>query len=370
MMRRLVVLPLAALAVLAAPGPASADVIFDQADADELATTLGEAYETQDVCYGWSIDVDNEGLPERSVGSNFGAGQSIQDSGSSCAKSVEFQASITWTSESSESEDSASYQVISQPSGPSTSDLDDLELISEDGLIGDGVDADVYKAVAALPLLAADAGLADPIEASPAPEADAGDAAPTDSPGSDFWRQSGMLVLWGSLLLVAGVVFAVYAVRSSRRPARRMATVGPPEEQIPEYVPPEWSGATEEPPTAPATTQPDPAEPETGSASAQPEPDSAEPEADSGPVKPATGSVSAEPEPDSAEPEADSGPVKPESGSASAQRGPSYVEPEADSGPVQPKTSPAEPAEKPADPAEKPVAKPATKSDPEPRPDE
>jgi hypothetical protein len=230
-MSRLLVIPACALALLAAPGAAAADVIFDQADADELAATLADAYEAQGVCYGWSVAVDNEGVPQTSVGSNFGAGQSLQDAGAGCAKTVEFTASIVWTPESSESEDSASYGVSSSPGGPTVDDLDDLEIISEGGLEGDDVDVDVYKAVAALPLLAADTGLAKPMEASPAPEADSANEQPTNSPGGDFWRQSGMQILWGALILAAAVVFGWYVVRSSRRPPR---PIGPAAEQIPD----------------------------------------------------------------------------------------------------------------------------------------
>jgi hypothetical protein len=263
--RRLLVVPVCALALVWAPGVASADVIFDPADADELAATLAEAYEKQGVCYGWSIDVDNEGVPESSEGSNLGAGQRLLDS--ECDESVEFQASISWTPESSESEDSASYQVISTGNGPTTGDLDDLEILSEDGLVGDDVDVDVYKAVAALPLLAADAGLAEPMSASPAPEADAADAQATDSPGSDFWRQSGMQILWGSLILLAGVVFGWYAIKSSRREARRRARpVGPAAEQIP-YEPEPY----EPEPYGPEPYEPEPHEPEsTGPAGPEP----------------------------------------------------------------------------------------------------
>lgn len=233
-MRRAVLVATLALAVAATPGVASADVIFDPADAEELAATLAEAHEKQGVCYGWAIDVNNEGSYESSYGSNFGAGERL--SSGDCKGRVEFVATITWTSESSESEDSASYSVVSDSASgrPSTGDLDDLDIVSEDGLEGDDVDSDVYKAVAALPLLAADAGMAEPIEASPAPEADSGDAAPTNSPGSDFWRESGMLVLWSSVLLLAGGVFAWYAFASSRRRARPLnRAVGPPLEQLP-----------------------------------------------------------------------------------------------------------------------------------------
>lgn len=248
MSRRVVVLVAATALLALTPGVASADVIFAQADGESLATTLAEAYDKQGVCYGWTVEVNNAGVPDSSTGSNFGYGRSLSEESGSCSSSVEFQASITWTSESSEAEDSATYSVVSLPSGPSTADLDSLEIISTDGLKGDNVDADVYKAVAALPLLAADSGIAEPIEASPAPEAESGDAVPTDSPTSDFWRQSGTMVLMAALLLLGGGVFAWIAFRSSRGSRRRFTPVGPPQERIPEYIPPDW---TDTEPTTP-----------------------------------------------------------------------------------------------------------------------
>lgn len=239
----------AVAALLAAPATASADVIFDQADAEELAATLDEAHQAQGVCYGWHVDVDNVGIMETSEGSNFGAGVGIRDAPeftTSCDTTVEFQANIRWTSETSEMEDSASYQVESLPEGPTTSDLDSLELISEESLVSDNVDVAVYKAVSALPLLAADAGVAEPLEASPAPPTVAEGAQPTNSPGSDLLRDSGGAILFGVLLLLAGGVFAFWALRTSRGWRHRRATAAQGG-RIPEYVPPDWSGRPTEP---------------------------------------------------------------------------------------------------------------------------
>lgn len=277
------VVGMAALAVCLAPGVASADVLFDQADADELAATLDEAYQAQGVCYGWSVTIDNVGSTDESVGSNFGAGERVtnEPTGESCSATVEFTARITWTSESSESEDSGSYSVFTAGGDrPDTTDLDSLELISVDGLIGDNGDAEVYKAVSALPLLAADAGLADPIEATPAPESEAGaDAQPTNSPSSDFWRNNGMAILWGSVILLAGGVFAWWVIRTDRHRVSyrgqrstggvvlaERAPVGPHEEQIPAYVPEDWSKPAAEP-EKPA----EPVEPETDKSVEDPE---------------------------------------------------------------------------------------------------
>ncbi|OLF08167.1 hypothetical protein BLA60_25260 [Actinophytocola xinjiangensis] len=237
-----------AIVLLAAPATATADVIFDQADADDLAATLDEAFQAQGVCYGWQINVDNVGMNEYSTGSNFGAGVALSEADdiSRCDARIEFQADIRWTSESSEIEDSASYRVDSLPSGPTTADLDSLELVSEDGLVSDDVDVDVYKAVSALPLLAADAGVAEPMEASPAPEtaAESAGGAPTNSPGSDFWREAGGAVLFSAVLLVGGGVFAFWALRS---PAARRRTGPTSKPETPAYVPPEWSVGGDQP---------------------------------------------------------------------------------------------------------------------------
>lgn len=250
---------MAAAVLLAAPATATADVIFDQADAEDLAATLDEAFQAQGVCYGWAIDVDNVGLPESSYGSNFGANTRLSDAAEfdRCDTTVEFQADIRWTSESSEIEDSASYRVESLPEGPTTADLDSLELVSEDGLVSDNVDLDVYKAVSSLPLLAADAGVAEPMEASPAPETVAQSAGgePTNSPGSDFWREAGGAVLFSLVLLVGGGVFAFWALRSpaARRRAEARAA-GSSSTDPPAYVPPEWSAG--QPTRPPGQTSP------------------------------------------------------------------------------------------------------------------
>jgi len=221
--------------MVAAPAVASADVIFDPADADELAATLAEATDEQDVCYGWTVKVDDAVAgASQSVGSNFGAGKPV--SSGSCRAQVEFNAYITYTSESSESEDSASYDVVSSPGGPNRDDLDALDL-DLDSLTGEDPDVVVGKAVAALPLLAADKGMAKAIEAAPETADAPADAALTDDPGSDWWRENGGVFVWGIGLLLAGGVFAWWVIRNNKvrwTPSSR----GPaPVEQVPDYVP-------------------------------------------------------------------------------------------------------------------------------------
>lgn len=255
-MRALVPVGLSALLLLAAPSAAAADVIFDPADADDLAATLAEATADQGVCYGWNVQVDDQVSGDsESVGSDRGAGVPVDTT--SCSKYVIFEAYIRWTSESSESEDSATHDLVSSSGGPTKSDLDGLEL-DWDGLTGEDPDVVIGNAVSALPLLAADKGMGKAIEAAPASGEAPADASLTDDPGSDWFRNNGGTMLWGLGLLLAGGVFAWWVFRS--RPRR------PKPVTVPDTVPDDLAPPPYEPPTAPIAV-PKPAVP------ARPEPD-------------------------------------------------------------------------------------------------
>ena len=245
-MRALVPIGLSALLLLAAPAAASADAIFDPADGDDLAATLAEATAAQDICYGWNVQVDDavSGRSE-SVGSDKGYGVPVDTS--SCASGyVRLDVSITWTSESSESEDSASWNVDSSTGGPTRADMEGLDL-DWDGLTGDDPDVVIGNAVAALPLLAVDKGIGQPIEAAPETGAAPADAALTDDPGSDWFRNNGGMLLWGLGLLLAAGVFAWWIWRTNRRGRPK-----PTPYVVPDTVP---DGLVHEPPTAPIPAQ-------------------------------------------------------------------------------------------------------------------
>ncbi|TDV54085.1 hypothetical protein [Actinophytocola oryzae] len=274
MRRRNWVLALAVPLLLAAPARASADVIFDPADADELAASLAEAYADQGVCYGWQVDVQDVSTSDTSIGSNFGANKPVTSG--SCKARVEFTATITYTSESSESEDSASYDVSSNPAGVTRDDLDALG-IDFDGLTGEDPDVAIGKAVTALPLLAADKGVGKPIAAAPETGAEPADAQLTDDPGSDWWRGQGGMLLWGLGILLAAGVFVWWVLKTNRprkpsyvddMPAMEMLpTPPPPAQEKPRQLP--------TPTTDPAKPTTDPAKPTTDSgATASPTGDS------------------------------------------------------------------------------------------------
>jgi hypothetical protein len=278
-------------------------VIFDPADADDLAATLAEATADQDVCYGWDVQVDDAiaGTSE-SVGSDRGAGTPVDTS--SCSKYVRLDVFITYTSESSEAEDSASWDVTSSTGGPTRSDMEGLEL-DWGGLTGENPDVVIGNAVSALPLLAADKGMGKGIEAAPATGTAPAGASLTDSPGSDFWRNSGTALLWGLGLLLAGGLFAWWVFRS--RPPKAKAYVVPdtvPDDLAPPlYEPP----PPYEPPTGPIAVQPDPVpkpEPETAEKRDEEpeldppvEPEQSEATAPAGPEVPAEPEAAAESEP-------------------------------------------------------------------------
>ncbi len=287
--------------LVAAPGSASADVIFDPADADELAATLAEATEEQDVCYGWDVSVDDAVAGNsKSVGSNFGADRPV--SSGSCREHVVFNAYITYTSESSESEDSASYDVVSSSGDVTREDLDGLEL-DLDGLTGEDPDVVVGKAVVALPLLAADAGMAKAIEATPETADAPADAALTDDPGSDWWRDNGGVLMWGIGLLLAGALFAWWVLRNNKvrwtPPNRRRPA---PVEEVPQYIPADFYGQVDPVPAPETTPKPEPVE----DPAERPTPDTEHTEKNSPPADPSTPD-----EPAAPPSEKDAGPSEP-----------------------------------------------------------
>ena len=222
----------------AAPGAgAQADPVFDPEDAQALADLLADATAVQGVCYGWIVqiaDVTNRSRA-RSTGSNFGPGRSLDEAGTSCRYLVQFSADIVYARESSDFDDSASWSVTSRPRGPGTADLDQLGLFDERDLVGEEPDAALSRAIAALPQLAVNAGIATPLSAVPATTTPPDVGSLSDDPGSDYLRRAGGLLAFGAVLLVSGVAFGLFAVHSSRS---RRGPAAPPTPAPPPPAPP------------------------------------------------------------------------------------------------------------------------------------
>lgn len=190
---------------------------------DERAATvpiLQRAADSQGICYGWKLlDWTNP----VDAGSNLGEGVAV-NTDPRCPRYVEVVANIRYTSESSEASDSVEIHV------EGSSDIDDADLHAmASGLARFGLDEDAFidepgwavtRAASTLPLLAAEAGLVEPVATPTAASA----AAPSPLPaaGNDFWRDrwGGLLAAVG-LLLLAALFLTVGVVQRRRQP--RMA---------------------------------------------------------------------------------------------------------------------------------------------------
>jgi hypothetical protein len=254
---------LALLAVLAfAVGtvPAQAGIVSPE-DAAELAQTLAEAQEEQEVCYGWNVT--NNFSTSSDVGSSTGGpGVPLAATQGACPKgAVILEGDIDYACGSCDSSDSASVSISSGnlANPPTVDDLEGMGLKAGD-LTGDKDDTTLVNMVNALPLLVADRGNAPYVEYEQTTTVPAADHA-TDTPGSDLLRDSWLgLVFFGGLVL-AGPGFFLYK-RSQRPP--------PPQEHDALYVAPEQRpaapgadagspGADPPPPEPPPSRPPPPA---------------------------------------------------------------------------------------------------------------
>lgn len=196
----------AAVMISLAAAPAQAGVVAPE-DAAELAQSLAEATEDQGICYGWSVSNNFDGAPD--LGSGSGPAVPV-DVGQGCTKRfIELTGSIDYACDSCDSSDSASVDIRSTfANGPTVGDLSALGLDAGD-LTGDDDDTTLINMVNALPLLAADRGLAPYLEYEPATDVPAADRA-TDRPGSDLLRDTWPLLACCGFLIVAGPGFYHY----------------------------------------------------------------------------------------------------------------------------------------------------------------
>lgn len=211
---RALVLALIALAVAA---PAAQAQLLAPADAEELAQSLAEAKEDQDVCYGWQVSIDDEnGTVTEDAGSSLRPGSAVGLTGPDCPRYVLLLGRVDYTSELSEAEDSASWAIDSNLGKPPTvGELSDLGHEAS-GLLGDEDDEVLANAVGALPLLVADHGEAKPVGFEPGnlPPEQAGKA--TGSTGNDFLREHWAALGLCVLLVLGGLAWLFAALQAGR----------------------------------------------------------------------------------------------------------------------------------------------------------
>jgi hypothetical protein len=236
--RRLAVLPAALVGVVLVAGPgAAANPVLDPATDGEVAAALAEARDVQGVCYGYVLDVSDFGTGEFAgtfAASSAGPGRRVS-SGPACPEgTVELQASITYTSELSEAEDSASWSLLSTVGGGLTmADVEQASGSSTGDLLDDGrSETALLNAVLALPGLVSERTGVPPLTLDPNTEPLPSDARATGTPGSDWLRENGLQLGLFTLLLLGGVVALVASFRrgkgASSRPPGRHGPYPPP----------------------------------------------------------------------------------------------------------------------------------------------
>ena len=205
---RLVALVAAAIALTVAPG-VSATPILDQSDAEELAGVLAEAEASQDICYGWEVSISGDVSTTLAAG-EYGSSRGPDTHAVVCDQYVIFDANLTYTSESSEASDRASFDVRSNLAGAPTEA--DLRRVGIDGgrLLGNDDDRAIYDATVALPALVAESGLAPPVAA----EANRDELPPGDGPrgggGSDWLRTNAGPLAVILIVLIGGLAWAAW----------------------------------------------------------------------------------------------------------------------------------------------------------------
>ena len=240
-------------AVLLTAAPAQADnPVLDPADDTDVAAALAEATKVQGVCYGYVLSVDDADTGQWGgtyAASSAGAGVPASTATGCENGVVELVARIAYASSYSEAEDSASWDLVSSLPALSIGDVEGLGLSSGDLLDDDRSAAVLLNAVQALPRLATEQAGLPPLVLEPNTAPLPADAEPTGTPGSDWLRQNGVLLLLCAAAIGSGLV-ALWASRPRGRPGRPRATgFGPP--------PPGPAGRP--PPPGPAGRPPGPA---------------------------------------------------------------------------------------------------------------
>ncbi|WP_428962692.1 hypothetical protein [Micromonospora fluostatini] len=205
------------------------------AERDDTVPILARAAEQHGLCYGWRLSDSSTEVV--SVGSNVGVGIGVEEN-PQCPRWVQVEARVTYTSASSELDDSAFVTVTTSP------DLDRTRLVGlRTRLERFGLTREVFvddpgwavtRAATVLPLLVAEAGVVEPLATTAPVPAD--QVPPLAAAGSDLWRDRwGQLLTVAGLLLVAVLLVVVGLVQRSRQ---RRAAAGPADRTAPGQGPP------------------------------------------------------------------------------------------------------------------------------------
>ena len=208
----------AAALLLAGPAQAENPVLDPEGDAD-VAASLAEATEVQEVCYGYELTVYDQftGQYDGQYGaSSLGVGIPAGDAGPCRRGRVVLVAEVQYTSQYSEAEDGARWRLDSTLPQLTIDDVEDLGLSSGDLTDDAKSETTLLNAVLALPRLASEQADLPPVIAEPNTEALPADARPTNTPGSDWLRENGALLAFCVLLVLGGLGLLLSSFASVR----------------------------------------------------------------------------------------------------------------------------------------------------------
>ncbi|MDP9798387.1 hypothetical protein J2S43_006899 [Catenuloplanes nepalensis] len=174
--------------------------------ATETARVLAAATAVQGMCYGWDLRADSssDGAPV-SRGSSLGAQVPVDSDPTRCAEYIEVVARVTYTSASSEAEDSATMTV--ETNSPRVTGADLAARLRTMGFTTSAFIDDpgfmVMHAALSLPLVTAEAGAATPVPATGSSAASDASLAALPPAGNDFLRDR-----WGFLVFAGAFVLA------------------------------------------------------------------------------------------------------------------------------------------------------------------
>lgn len=188
----------------------------DQDAAGATAAALARATQAQHLCYGWQLDSFERGqwLP-LSLGSNAGAGVSVRKA-PGCERWLVIAAQVS----AGTRRDKVVLRLVDSHDESSSVRLRIGSIgMTEKTFLAD-TGAAVLRAAGALPLIAAEKGLAQPVSAQPGP---AGAPRPLPAVGSDFLRGRSDLITVALPVSFLALTMYVLVVDAFRR--RRAGTV-------------------------------------------------------------------------------------------------------------------------------------------------
>lgn len=208
--------------------------VLTQAEAQALSDRLTDAYQAQQICYGWRFN-------ESETGSNFGPGSPVANQ-PDCAKAVVLVVDYSYDSVEEEFT-SVTYDIESSGVTLDKADLTNAGIGADELL--DEPNVAVSNAVGLLPILVAEKGQAPAVPPAKGQQ---------DTGGATVERTLDLQWVWlvlAAILLGGGLLWVVVGLIRGRRRAREE----PPSQGRPDWLPPLPPQPQQPPPQQPHQPQ-------------------------------------------------------------------------------------------------------------------